>query len=94
MNCSQAQDHFSAYIEGFIETLELSNITLVVHDWGSGLGLHYARRMLRDDVLRALERGAQRYEVLVQLADEQHISYTPPFCSQLGQRQLLIVEPE
>ena len=31
------------YIEGFIKKLGLKNITLVVHDWGSGLGLHYAR---------------------------------------------------
>jgi haloalkane dehalogenase len=36
-------DHYR-YIEGFIEALELKNITLVVHDWGSGLGLHYARQ--------------------------------------------------
>ena len=32
------------YIEGFIEQLGLQNITLVVHDWGSGLGFHYASR--------------------------------------------------
>ncbi len=31
------------YVEGFIKKLGLTNITLVVHDWGSGLGLHYAR---------------------------------------------------
>lgn len=31
------------YLEAFIEKLGLTNITLVVHDWGSGLGLHYAR---------------------------------------------------
>jgi len=31
------------YLEAFIEKLGLKNITLVVHDWGSGLGLHYAR---------------------------------------------------
>ena len=36
-------DHYR-YIEGFIEALDLRNITLVVHDWGSGLGLHYARQ--------------------------------------------------
>ncbi len=34
-------DHFK-YIEGFIEALDLRNITLVLHDWGSGLGFHYA----------------------------------------------------
>ena len=32
------------YVEGFIQALGLSNITLVVHDWGSGLGFHYATR--------------------------------------------------
>lgn len=34
----------SQYIDGFIEALDLHNITLVIHDWGSGLGLDYARR--------------------------------------------------
>lgn len=34
-------DHYK-YIEGFIEALDLKNITLVIHDWGSGLGFHYA----------------------------------------------------
>jgi haloalkane dehalogenase len=36
-------DH-SKYVEGFIDKLDLSNITLVIHDWGSGLGFHYAMR--------------------------------------------------
>jgi haloalkane dehalogenase len=35
------QDHYS-YLSAFIEKLELKNITLVIHDWGSGLGFHYA----------------------------------------------------
>lgn len=30
------------YLSAFIEQMELKNITLVLHDWGSGLGLHYA----------------------------------------------------
>jgi len=34
-------DHLS-YVEGFIEKMELANITLVVHDWGSALGFNYA----------------------------------------------------
>jgi len=34
-------DHFK-YLDGFIKKMELKNVTLVVHDWGSGLGLHYA----------------------------------------------------
>ncbi len=35
------QDHY-AYVEGFIEELDLKNITLVLHDWGGGLGSYYA----------------------------------------------------
>ncbi|MCP4259788.1 MAG: haloalkane dehalogenase, partial [Planctomycetes bacterium] len=34
-------DHYK-YLEAFIDKLNLSNITLVIHDWGSGLGFHYA----------------------------------------------------
>ena len=34
-------DHY-AYVEGFIEAMGLANITLVIHDWGSALGFHYA----------------------------------------------------
>lgn len=36
-------DH-SQYLEGFIDALGLTNVTLVIHDWGSGLGFHYAMR--------------------------------------------------
>jgi haloalkane dehalogenase len=36
-------DH-ARYIDGFIEQLALTNITLVIHDWGSGLGFYYAAR--------------------------------------------------
>lgn len=36
-------DH-ARYVDGFIEALELEHVTLVLHDWGSGLGFHYARR--------------------------------------------------
>ncbi|MCZ6819755.1 MAG: haloalkane dehalogenase [Calditrichaeota bacterium] len=36
-------DHIQ-YVEGFIDTLKLKNITLVLHDWGSALGLDYASR--------------------------------------------------
>jgi len=32
------------YVEAFIDKLKLSNVTLVIHDWGSGLGFHYAMR--------------------------------------------------
>ena len=44
-------DH-SKYVEGFIEELGLSNITLVIHDWGSGLGFHYAMR--NEDNVKAI----------------------------------------
>lgn len=40
-------DH-SRYLDRFIETLGLRNITLVLHDQGSGLGFHYARRHERN----------------------------------------------
>ncbi len=36
-------DH-ARYLQGFIETLGLENITLCVHDWGSALGFDYAYR--------------------------------------------------
>ena len=36
-------DHLR-YVEGFIEALDLENITFVIHDWGSALGLDYASR--------------------------------------------------
>ena len=36
-------DHVN-YMQGFIEKLGLENITLVIHDWGSALGFHYAMR--------------------------------------------------
>ena len=36
-------DHYR-YLEGFIEALGLTDITLVIHDWGGGLGTSDARR--------------------------------------------------
>lgn len=36
-------DHIR-YVEGFVEALGLTNITLVIHDWGSALGFDYASR--------------------------------------------------
>lgn len=35
-------DNHYDYLEKFIEALNLKNITLVIHDWGSGLGFNYA----------------------------------------------------
>jgi haloalkane dehalogenase len=39
----QLQDHIE-YVEAFIDTLELENIVLVLHDWGGGIGFDYAMR--------------------------------------------------
>jgi haloalkane dehalogenase len=36
-------DH-AQYLTAFIEALALDNVTLVIHDWGAGLGLHWARQ--------------------------------------------------
>lgn len=36
-------DHIR-YIEGFINALNLKNITLIIHDWGSAMGFDYASR--------------------------------------------------
>ena len=40
------------YLEGLIKTMELKNITIVGHDWGSALGFHYAMR--HEDNVRGL----------------------------------------
>lgn len=37
------------YLNAFIEKLGLKNITLVLHDWDSGLGFHYAN-LNRDNI--------------------------------------------
>ena len=34
----------AVYLEEFINKLDLTNITLVIHDWGSALGMDFARR--------------------------------------------------
>ena len=36
-------DH-ARYLDAFIEGLGLERVTLVIHDWGSGLGFHWAKR--------------------------------------------------
>lgn len=36
-------DH-ARYLDAWIEALGLTNITFVVHDWGSALGFHWSRR--------------------------------------------------
>ena len=35
-------DNTFKYLEGFIDSLNLQNITLVIHDWGGIMGFHYA----------------------------------------------------
>jgi haloalkane dehalogenase len=42
----------AAYLDALIDTLDLRDITLVIHDWGSGLGMRYAR--LNPDNVRAM----------------------------------------
>ncbi|MEX0338318.1 MAG: haloalkane dehalogenase [Arenibacterium sp.] len=42
----------AAYLDAFIAALDLKDITLVVHDWGSILGMRYAR--LNESNVRAL----------------------------------------
>lgn len=42
----------AAYLDAFIAALALEDIALVIHDWGSGLGLRYAR--LNEDNVRAI----------------------------------------
>ncbi len=44
-------DH-AKYLEAFIEEMELENITLVIHDWGSGLGFNYA--MQNEDNIKGI----------------------------------------
>jgi haloalkane dehalogenase len=44
-------DHVQ-YIEGFIDKMDLRGITLVLHDWGSGLGFFYAMR--NEDKIRGI----------------------------------------
>jgi haloalkane dehalogenase len=44
-------DH-SKYLDGFIQGLGLEDLVLVIHDWGSALGFHYAMR--RPDDIRGL----------------------------------------
>jgi len=38
-----------AYLDAFIKKLDLKNVTLILHDWGSGMGFHYAN-LNRDNV--------------------------------------------
>ena len=65
------RDH-SRYLERFIETLGLRNITLVLHDQGSGLGFHYASRH-EDNI-----KGIAFFEALIRPFTWENFS-TPEF---------------
>ncbi len=41
-----------AYLDAFIKKMGLKNITLVLHDWGSGMGFHYAN--LNQDNIKSI----------------------------------------
>ncbi|MEM7300347.1 MAG: haloalkane dehalogenase [Pseudomonadota bacterium] len=45
------EDHVP-FVDGFIEALNLKDVTLVIHDWGSALGFHNAHR--NPDNVRAI----------------------------------------
>lgn len=60
-------DHVK-YIEKFIETLNLKNVILVVHGWGSVIGLHYAMNH------EANCKGIVCYESYLRNFDEEDIS--------------------
>ena len=57
------------YLEAFIEELNLKDITLVVQDWGSGLGFHYAN-MHRDNI-----RGIAFTEAMYKQKDWNKLSF-------------------
>ena len=52
-------DH-ARYLKGFIETLGLVDLTLVIHDWGMALGLDYACRHTTNVCGVALMEGLYR----------------------------------
>ena len=63
-------DHYR-YFDAFMNKLDLRNITLVVHDWGSSLGLHYAaqnpdnvKAIVTMEALIAPELPAASYEAM------------------------------
>ena len=42
-NIKYTYDEQAKYLHGFLNSLDLKDAILVVHDWGSALGFHYAR---------------------------------------------------
>lgn len=61
------QDHIQ-YLEKFIETLNLRRITLIMHDWGSVVGLDYAMRHEKNC------KGLVMYEAFLRSYDEMDIA--------------------
>ncbi|MEM7709380.1 MAG: haloalkane dehalogenase [Pseudomonadota bacterium] len=39
-----SMEYMMKTVDAFFEKMDLKNVTLVVHDWGGAIGLHYARR--------------------------------------------------
>src|ERR1700756_1958512 len=37
-------DEHARYLDAWFDALELERVTLVIHDWGSALGIHWAKR--------------------------------------------------
>ena len=62
-------DHIK-YIEGFIEKLGLKQITLIMHGWGSVIGLDYAMRHEKNCI------GLVLYEAFLRSANGNDISLT------------------
>jgi haloalkane dehalogenase len=50
-----------AYLDAFIKKLDLKNITLVLHDWGSGMGFNYAN--LNRDNIKAIAFMEAMYDI-------------------------------
>ncbi len=61
------------YVEGFIETMGLEDVALVIHDWGSALGLDYASRH-PDNV-----RGIAMMEAILPPMFPGYFDSLPPF---------------
>ncbi|MBV8801593.1 MAG: haloalkane dehalogenase [Gammaproteobacteria bacterium] len=61
------EDHIN-YIEKFIETLNLKNVTFIMHGWGSIIGMHYAMRHQKNC------KGIVFYEAYLQPLNNENVS--------------------
>lgn len=89
-------DH-AHYLQRFIETLELRQITLVLHDWGSALGFHYAHHheaMIKGlAFMEAILMAAPRWDVLAEdLRKFQQRLRTPDEGWELAVHQNIFIE--